>query len=69
MTTDTFHVEQSHCDACEKAIRTALTRFDGVTEVHADEASDEFSVNYDPARTKPATIADRLNTAGYPVRD
>lgn len=69
MPTDTFRVQEIHCGACESAIRKALTRLDGVTDVDADAASNRVSVSYDAARTDPAAIAERLATAGYPVQD
>jgi copper chaperone len=69
MATTTFTVEQIHCGACEDAIRKALTRLDGVREVSADAATNRIDVTYDDGATSDAAIAERLETAGYPVVD
>ncbi|WP_449280380.1 heavy-metal-associated domain-containing protein [Leucobacter sp.] len=67
MTTYTFRVEYIHCGGCENAIRKALTRLGGVSDVAPDSATNEVTVSYDDSQTSTEQIAERLATAGYPV--
>lgn len=68
MATHTFRVQEIHCDACENAIRKSLSRLQGVTDVQPDAATNQVVVRYDAAHTDPTAIAERLDTAGYPVQ-
>lgn len=67
MAARTFTVEEIHCGACEAAIRKALGRLDGVTDVDPDSATNQVTVIFDDAQVNADTVADRLTAAGYPV--
>lgn len=67
MATHTFRVEDIHCGGCESAIRKALTRLGGVSDVAPDTATNQVTVRYDESQTGTDEIAERLVTAGYPV--
>lgn len=67
MAQQSFQVQDIHCGACEDAIRTSLTRLEGVRVVEPDAATNRVEVVYDDAATGPDAIAERLETAGYPV--
>lgn len=67
MATQTFEVEDIHCDGCEHAIRRAVGRIEGVAHVEADHTTNRVDVEYDDSRVDAAVIVERLTTAGYPV--
>lgn len=67
MANRTFQVEDIHCDGCEGAIRNALTRLEGVSEVRPDHTTNEVDVAFDDQRITDEAIAERLDLAGYPV--
>lgn len=51
------------CDHCVRAVRTALEGVDGATVEAVDVGS--ATVQYDPARTSPAALADAVSDEGY----
>jgi periplasmic mercuric ion binding protein len=63
--TASLHVEGMTCPSCKVAVRTALSRLDGVKEAKVDVASKSASVVYDPARVKPQQLVDAVNKLGY----
>jgi copper chaperone CopZ len=67
MAQQSFQVQEIHCGACEDAIRKSLSRLDGVRIVEPDAATNRVEVVYDDTATGPDAIAERLETAGYPV--
>ncbi len=67
MATKTYTVEEIHCGACEMAIRKALGRVDGVTDVQPDATTNQVTVVFDDARVDAETVASRLAAAGYPI--
>lgn len=67
MANRTFQVEDIHCGGCEGAIRNALTRLEGVSEVRPDHATNKVDVAFDDQRVDDQAIAERLDLAGYPV--
>lgn len=60
-----LHVEGMTCPSCKVAVRTALTRLDGVRDAKVDVAAKSATVAYDPARVTPAQLADAVNRLGY----
>ena len=48
-------------------VRDALVNLEGVDDVYASAAWRQVLVNYDAAKTDPATIEKALVDAGYPV--
>lgn len=67
MANRTFQVEDIHCDGCEGAIRNALTRLEGVSEVRPDHTTNKVEVTFDEQRVGNQAITERLDLAGYPV--
>ncbi len=67
MAQQSFQVQEIHCGACEDAIRTSLSRMDGIRVIEADAATNRVEVVYDETATDADAIAERLATAGYPV--
>ncbi len=57
------------CSFCAETIRKALTRLDGVEEVHVSLAHEEALVQYDPERIGTLSIKDTVRALGYTVRD
>lgn len=67
MASRTFQVEDIHCDGCEGAIRNALTRLEGVSEVRPDHTTNRVEVDFDEQRVTEEAITERLDLAGYPL--
>ena len=65
----TAQVEGMACVGCEQRIAAALRRLDGVHDVRADHASGRVWVRFDPHATGPDAVRDRIELAGYTVRD
>lgn len=54
------------CTGCEQ-LAAALGRLDGVAKVDADHRAGTVALEYDADATDEATIAGRLNDAGYDI--
>jgi copper chaperone CopZ len=67
MARQTFQVQEIHCDGCENAIRNALGRLEGVSQVDPDHTSNRVAVEFDESRVDEKTIGARLTDAGYPL--
>lgn len=65
--TVSLHVEGMTCASCKVAVRTALTKLDGVEEARVDVARKSASVDYDPSRVTPRQMADAVSRLGYPT--
>lgn len=57
------------CSFCANSIRKAISREDGVEEVHVSIAHEEALVRYHPERVTETRINDTLRSLGYTVRD
>jgi Cu+-exporting ATPase len=57
------------CSFCAESIRKAISRDEGVEEVHVSIAHEEALVRYDPERIDETKIHDTLRGLGYTVRD
>lgn len=57
------------CSFCTETIRQALTRMEGVQEVHVSLAHEETLIEYDPSKVAPAELKDTLVAVGYTVQD
>jgi copper chaperone CopZ len=55
------------CGGCENAIRRAVGRLPGVTEVTASHAAEQVGVTFDPSKSDLATIARKIEELGYRV--
>jgi heavy metal translocating P-type ATPase len=64
-----FKIGGMSCSFCVETIRRALTRMEGVNEVHVSLAHEETLIEYDGARVRPEQLKDTLVAVGYTVRD
>lgn len=64
-----FKIGGMSCSFCTETIRQAVTRMDGVKEVHVSLAHEEALIEYDPSKVTPADLKDTLTAVGYTVRD
>jgi copper chaperone CopZ len=60
-----FEVENIKCGGCMNSIKTALLKFDGVTEVSIDKEIDTVTVNGTMNRED---VVNKLNDLGYPEK-
>ncbi len=60
-----LHVEGMTCPSCKVAVRTALSRLDGVKDAKVDVARQSATVEYDPGRVTPQRLVDAVNRLGY----
>lgn len=60
-----LHVEGMTCPSCKVAVRTALSRLDGVKDAKVDVAAKSATVAFDPAKVTPAQLVDAVNRLGY----
>lgn len=63
--TVSLHIEGMTCASCKIAVRTALSRLDGVKEAEVDVAKKSATVEYDPAKVTPQQLVDAVNRLGY----
>ena len=67
METVTLRVTGMTCGGCENAVKRALGRLDGVTDVAASHAQQSVSVTYDPGKATLDAVKERIAAAGYRV--
>ncbi len=60
-----LHVEGMTCPSCKVAVRTALSRLDGVKDAKVEVARQSATVEYDPGRVTPQRLVDAVNRLGY----
>ncbi len=63
MNRTTLKIEGMTCGHCVMSVKKALTTLDGVTV--QDVRIGSATVEYDPAMTSPASIAEAVTEAGY----
>ncbi len=63
--TVSLHVEGMTCPSCKVAVRTALSKLDGVKDAKVDVAKKSATVVYDPTRVTPQRLLDAVNGLGY----
>jgi copper chaperone len=61
----TLNVSGMTCGGCEHAIKRAVTRIDGVSDVTASHAEDRVTVDYDASKTTRVEIVEAIRKAGY----
>jgi Cu+-exporting ATPase len=64
-----FKLGGMSCSFCVETIRRALTRMEGVSEVHVSLAHEETLIEYDRTKVTPEQLKDTLVAVGYTVRD
>lgn len=57
------------CSFCTETIRKALSRMDGVEQVHVSLSHEEALIQYDPDKRTPSELRDTLRSLGYTIRD
>ncbi|MCM2333332.1 MAG: heavy-metal-associated domain-containing protein [Anaeromyxobacteraceae bacterium] len=60
-----LHVEGMTCASCKVAVRTALTKLEGVKDARGDVAKKSATVDYDPIKVTPQQLVDAANRLGY----
>ena len=67
MDTLTLRVTGMTCGGCENAVKRALGRLEGVSEVTASHVEEKVAVYFDPATVTPDEITARISATGYTV--
>jgi copper chaperone CopZ len=67
MNTLTLRVTGMTCGGCENAVKRALGRLEGVSEVTASHVEEKVGVSFDPATVTPDEITARISAIGYTV--
>lgn len=60
-----LHVEEMTCASCRVAVRTALTKLEGVKDARVDVAKGSATVDYDPIKVTPQQLVHAVNRLGY----
>ena len=55
------------CSHCENSVKKAVGALDGVDSVKVDLTNKKVSVEYDPGKVNPDTIAQAIEDQGYDV--
>jgi copper chaperone CopZ len=63
----TLHVTGMTCGGCENAVKRAVSKLPGVSEVSASHQEQRVTVAYDAAQVTPETIAAKIGGLGYHV--
>ena len=63
----TLHVTGMTCGGCENAVKRAVSRLPGVSEVSASHQAQRVTVDYDAAQVTPETIEAKIAALGYQV--
>jgi len=64
-----FEVPEMDCPSCAGKIETSVEQLDGVEAVDPQVASGRVTVTFEDGSTTPQEIAERVETAGYTVKD
>jgi copper chaperone CopZ len=67
MGTLTLRVTGMTCGGCENAVKRALGRLEGVSEVTASHIEEQVGVTFDPAVVTPDQIRSKIAAIGYTV--
>jgi len=63
--TVTLAIEGMHCPSCGAAVRTALTRLEGVKSAAVNYGERRARVTYDPGHVTPAQMIAAIERIGY----
>jgi copper chaperone CopZ len=63
----TLHVTGMTCGGCENAVKRAVAKLPGVSEVSASHAAQRVTVDFDEGLTNPKAIEAKINGLGYRV--
>ena len=62
-----FDVKGMTCEGCENAVKTSVTKLEGISEVTASFKAEESVVKYDSTLVSSRLIAEAIESAGYEV--
>lgn len=65
--TETLRVTGMSCGGCENAVKKAVGRLAGVSDVAASHVEQRVRVSYDPAVVDLAAIRQKIEKLGYKV--
>jgi len=66
--TETLHVTGMTCGGCENAVRRAVGKLPGVSEVTASHQEERVTVSFDEAQAGLDAIKAKITSLGYQVR-
>jgi copper chaperone len=67
MQTTTLKISGMTCGGCVAAVQRVLQALDGVEKAEVSLADSSATVQYEPARVKPADLQAAIEDAGYEV--
>jgi copper chaperone len=67
MQTTTLKISGMTCGGCVAAVQRVLNGLDGVDKAEVSLAESSATVQYEPARVKPADLQAAIEDAGYEV--
>ena len=62
-----FSVPEMDCPSCAGKVESSVQKLDGIEDVNPQVTTGKLSVSYDPGRTNPKSIGDRVEKAGYSI--
>lgn len=62
-----IQVEGMRCEGCERTVRTALTRIEGMRDVKADHQAKRVQVRFDPQLIDEQRVRAQIEQLGYQV--
>jgi copper chaperone len=68
MDTVTLRVTGMTCGGCENAVKRALGRLDGVSDVVASHAQQSVTITFDSGKATLDAVKERIAAAGYQVK-
>ena len=67
METLTLNIKGMTCGGCVKSVTNVLQQITGVSSVDVSLEQNRATINYDPAKTKPAQFKSAIEDAGFDV--
>lgn len=60
-------VPEMDCHSCASKVTASVEKLDGIRGIDTQPTSGTLSAHYDPERTDPSAITDRVEAAGYTI--
>jgi copper chaperone len=67
METLTINIKGMTCGGCVKSVTNVLQQLPGISAVNVSLELNNATINYDPAKVKPAQFKAAIEDAGYDV--
>src|ERR1043165_2001496 len=61
----TYKVKGMHCGSCAAIIEKTFSKIEGVDKASANYGTESVSLAFDPAKTSPQALSDKLKPMGY----